>query len=355
MYPGAFKPTLTHFFIALLAQKKKLLRNWSQNIDTLEHLAGIAPNLIVNAHGSFAKAACIDCGAPHDPWETAKQIQAWKAMHDRNAGKRGKEAKAAVSRLLPRCKHSDCNGLVKPAITLYGEPLPDRFSKLAKTDFAYCDLLVVAGTSLNVQPFASLCSRVSPSTPRLLINREVVGTPTRLDGGFMFGRPANSRDVMARGDCDVSVRKLAGLLGWESELDKLKANFSMSKAMKKLRAFGSGKTLSKREKDKRRRRRKKAQRKKEKTAKKEKRKHDKRKKKGKPDKPERKKNQKKVRSSVDGDGMPTRVMRGRKKKLLGLRVVTEDLWETSGPQMPSPAKRIADLPLQLPNAPNCGM
>lgn len=45
-----------------------------------------------------------------------------------------------------------------------------------KEDFPKCDLLLVVGTSLQVQPFASLISKVPPTCPRVLINREEVGT-----------------------------------------------------------------------------------------------------------------------------------------------------------------------------------
>lgn len=43
-------------------------------------------------------------------------------------------------------------------------------------DFPKCDLLLVIGTSLKVQPFASLINKVSRTTPRVLINKEAVGT-----------------------------------------------------------------------------------------------------------------------------------------------------------------------------------
>jgi len=61
-------------------------------------------------------------------------------------------------------------GLVKPDITFFGEKLPDRFYELAgirvpgvsfeECDFDKCDLLIVMGTSLVVQPFASLIDKV---------------------------------------------------------------------------------------------------------------------------------------------------------------------------------------------------
>ena len=54
-------------------------------------------------------------------------------------------------------KRSEQRGLqVKPDIVFFGEGLPERFFTLADSDFAACDLLLVMGTSLVVQPFAGL-------------------------------------------------------------------------------------------------------------------------------------------------------------------------------------------------------
>lgn len=47
-------------------------------------------------------------------------------------------------------------GLVKPDIVFFGESLPARFFQYMATDFSKADLLIVMGTSLTVQPFASL-------------------------------------------------------------------------------------------------------------------------------------------------------------------------------------------------------
>ena len=69
---------------------------------------------------------------------------------------------------VPHC--DACGSLVKPDIVFFGEQLPARFHDTLP-DFAKCDLLIVMGTSLAVQPFASLVDRVSATTPRLLINR----------------------------------------------------------------------------------------------------------------------------------------------------------------------------------------
>jgi len=61
LYPGTYKPTLTHTFLRLLQDKGVLLRCFTQNIDTLERMAGVTADNIVEAHGSFATARCIDC------------------------------------------------------------------------------------------------------------------------------------------------------------------------------------------------------------------------------------------------------------------------------------------------------
>lgn len=66
------------------------------------------------------------------------------------------------------------------------------------------------GTSLTVQPFASLADRVDDSCPRVLINLDHVGS---------FG--SRSDDVILLGKCDEIVRKLSKELGWEDELVRL--------------------------------------------------------------------------------------------------------------------------------------
>jgi len=59
IYPGQFSPSPCHKFISCLEKSGKLLRNYSQNIDTLEQVAGITK--VVQCHGSFATATCTKC------------------------------------------------------------------------------------------------------------------------------------------------------------------------------------------------------------------------------------------------------------------------------------------------------
>lgn len=61
IYPGQFEPSLGHMFIKELENHGKLLRNFTQNIDTIELTAGI--ERVIQCHGSFASASCMRCKA----------------------------------------------------------------------------------------------------------------------------------------------------------------------------------------------------------------------------------------------------------------------------------------------------
>ncbi len=52
IFPGQYTPSISHYFIKLLESNGRLLRNYTQNIDTLEQVAGIQN--VVHCHGMFA-------------------------------------------------------------------------------------------------------------------------------------------------------------------------------------------------------------------------------------------------------------------------------------------------------------
>lgn len=54
-FKGKFKPTLCHYFINLLERKKVLLKNYTQNVDDLEKLAGISEDKLGQIYGTFNK------------------------------------------------------------------------------------------------------------------------------------------------------------------------------------------------------------------------------------------------------------------------------------------------------------
>ncbi|XP_060031815.1 NAD-dependent protein deacetylase sirtuin-3, mitochondrial isoform X2 [Erinaceus europaeus] len=186
--PGNCRPNVIHYFIRLLHDKGLLLRLYTQNIDGLERAAGIPASKLVEAHGSFASATCTVCQRSwpgEDIWAEVKEGR------------------------VPLCPV--CTGVVKPDIVFFGEPMPQRFF-LHVVDFPMADLLLILGTSLEVEPFASLCEAVRHSVPRLLINREVVGP---------FAWRPRVQDVVVQGDVVEGVQRLVELLGWTEEMQDL--------------------------------------------------------------------------------------------------------------------------------------
>lgn len=59
---------------------------------------------------------------------------------------------------VPKCEECT-DGVVKPDIVFFGEQLPSRFHNFIDHDFKNADLLIVMGSSLVVQPFASLIDK----------------------------------------------------------------------------------------------------------------------------------------------------------------------------------------------------
>ncbi|EAL62496.1 NAD(+)-dependent deacetylase, silent information regulator protein family protein [Dictyostelium discoideum AX4] len=181
IFPGNHKPSPTHSFIKLLDEKGKLLRNYTQNIDTLEHVAGIDREKLVNCHGSFSTATCITCKLTVDGTTIRDTIMKME---------------------IPLCQQcNDGQSFMKPDIVFFGENLPDRFDQCVLKDVKDIDLLIVMGSSLQVQPVSLLPDIVDKQIPQILINRELVAQPHEFDYVYL-------------GDCDQFVQDLLNKVKW---------------------------------------------------------------------------------------------------------------------------------------------
>ena len=120
------KPNVIHKYLAKLEKEKKLEAIITQNIDGLHQKAG--SKNVLEIHGTVYKNHCIDCG------------KSYSAEYVFN------------SNGIPKCS---CGGIIKPDVVLYGEQLPTSFV-VAMDYINKADLLIVAGTSLTVEPAASL-------------------------------------------------------------------------------------------------------------------------------------------------------------------------------------------------------
>ncbi|KYQ92258.1 NAD(+)-dependent deacetylase [Tieghemostelium lacteum] len=183
IYPGNHKPTPTHHFIKRLDNMGKLLRNYTQNIDTLEHVVGITEDRLVNCHGSFHTSSCMQCRYQVSGHVIREQI---------------------MNGTIPKCEKCpiDSNAFMKPDIVFFGENLPERFDHCVSLDLPKVDLIVVMGSSLQVQPVALLPDIFDKSIPQILVNREIVGEPHEFDYVYL-------------GDCDNFVKELISKIGWD--------------------------------------------------------------------------------------------------------------------------------------------
>jgi NAD-dependent SIR2 family protein deacetylase len=202
--PQLYKPTAAHFLLASLEKRGLLLRAYSQNVDGLEFEAGCSEGKIVQAHGGFREAHCAACGRAASPYAVMQALA--------SDGEGGAEEEEEEE--VPRC---DACGerAVKPAVVLFGERLPARFHRLRLSDLPQCELLLVLGTALAVEPFASLLNAVPTTCPRVLVNRcEVRQCEEEGEGGgFVFAKQGPCRDVAVLGECDDGCLALAEALG----------------------------------------------------------------------------------------------------------------------------------------------
>ena len=117
----------------------------------LEHAAGISDERSVLCHGSFATATCLACKRKYPNSAIRKDI--------------------AIQRV-PMCAHCGSpEGIIKPDIVFFGEPLPKRFHDSIKCDENDVDLVLVMGSSLKVNPVRSIVGRIRKDAPMILINR----------------------------------------------------------------------------------------------------------------------------------------------------------------------------------------
>ncbi len=144
------EPNITHHWLASLEQKELLRGVMTQNIDGLHRKSG--SQTVYELHGCYEQGSCIKCQSQY----TIEQIF-------ERAQQEGK----------PRC--DQCEGLLKPNVTLFGESLPAAFYE-AFSELAQCDLLLVLGTSLEVFPAAEMVPQVKQHGGQVvLINAESTG------------------------------------------------------------------------------------------------------------------------------------------------------------------------------------
>ena len=121
-------PNAAHKALAHLERAGKLSAVITQNIDGLHQLAG--SRNVLELHGSVLRNYCMRCGQEY-PLEYITAADG-----------------------VPKC--TECGGIVRPDVVLYGEGLDDDVFARAEDAIYNADVLIVGGTSLTVNPAAFL-------------------------------------------------------------------------------------------------------------------------------------------------------------------------------------------------------
>lgn len=148
------KPSIVHAVLGELERRGLLKALITQNIDML-HQKGRSQK-VIEIHGSAATHYCLRCAGIRMGFD---------------------EAAAIVRRgALPQCPK--CGKVLKPAITFFGESLPVKALREATIESQKADLMLVLGTSLTVQPAASMPEYTLRGGGEIII---VNNMPTPLD------------------------------------------------------------------------------------------------------------------------------------------------------------------------------
>jgi NAD-dependent deacetylase len=140
------QPNAAHQALAEMQQAGYLRAVITQNIDGLHQKAGSTQ--VIELHGSLNTLTCPRCGAQYP----AGQFMGAFIQHSHQ----------------PHC--TECEGLLKPDIILFEEALPMKAWNDAQAHCEQADLVLVAGSSLEVSPANQLPLYALQHDARLIIN-----------------------------------------------------------------------------------------------------------------------------------------------------------------------------------------
>ncbi len=137
-----YEPNITHVKLAELEKQGKLKAVITQNIDGLHQKAG--SKNVLELHGSVLRNYCMKCNKFYNA----------EFVFSSNG--------------IPKC---ECGGIIKPDVVLYEEGLDDYILTQSIEYIRKADVMIIAGTSLTVNPASSLV-RFYNGNKLVLINRD---------------------------------------------------------------------------------------------------------------------------------------------------------------------------------------
>ncbi|HON37917.1 MAG: SIR2 family NAD-dependent protein deacylase [Desulfomonilia bacterium] len=124
------RPNLGHQALAYLEEIGIIRTIITQNVDNLHQKAG--SKSVIEFHGNMLFARCLTCRKKYGYEQVLSDLE---------------------TRIPPRC---ECGGVLKPDAVFFGEAIPQDAMKRSFREAEDCDLMLVIGTSAQVEPAASL-------------------------------------------------------------------------------------------------------------------------------------------------------------------------------------------------------
>jgi NAD-dependent deacetylase len=151
------EPNAAHRALARLADSPIDTTIVTQNIDGLHQRAGTPADRVLELHGTMYEVVCVSCDHRSEMAQALARVRAGDAD--------------------PAC--TDCGGILKSATVMFGQALDSTVLNKAALAASAADVFLAIGSTLTVEPAASLCAIAVRAGARLIIvNRD----PTPYDG-----------------------------------------------------------------------------------------------------------------------------------------------------------------------------
>lgn len=145
LFGGGVEPNAAHEALARLEEVGHLDALVTQNVDGLHQEAGSTDPIEI--HGNGRRVVCTGCRRRSDADPVFDRVR--------------------DGELPPTCEH--CGEVLKPDVVLFGEQLPDEALFRAHSAAEGADVFLAVGSSLTVEPAASLPRKAAESGATLVV------------------------------------------------------------------------------------------------------------------------------------------------------------------------------------------
>jgi NAD-dependent deacetylase len=145
------QPNAAHLALAKLTLSSIDTTVITQNIDGLHQRAGTPADRVLELHGTMYQVVCVNCEHRSEMAQALSRVRAGESD--------------------PAC--ADCGGILKSATVMFGQQLDAAVLARAVAAAEAADLFLAVGSTLTVEPAASMCAVAVRAGARLvIINRD---------------------------------------------------------------------------------------------------------------------------------------------------------------------------------------